>query len=513
MTSGARVVLLGWGNALPSQLAAYARLHRTLGQDATPATSLVANTMAGLARASAYPRAVEPLVRDLVGDPDRPTIVHVFSDNGFITWAALLEQLARTAEGRRVRDAIRGVIVDSAPGLWNVTGPSDFARRFALAMTPALARRMKLGAREEVPLLTPVLGGAFLTYQLLFPGPVERMIQSGARVAREQPRCPHLFVYGEDDTVVPPHDVRAWVTAQRERGIEVDDQPFPAARHVALFPKDPRRYKALVKDFLARVLVTVAMLLLVVGFALVSGGCKKKLAPESLREPAAAAGTEVDDEDAGDALVEDAHRYPVRSWTFPMDRFELRAVDLGMSTALDHALDDRGGELAVNGGFFDPQGKPVGLVVSDGTQLSGLATATSGGVLTWDGERLALHETETFHPPEHLRFAVQCRPRLVVGGSPNVKRDDGQRSERTALCVRDGGKTLEVVVVKPDTGAMTGPSLFALGRYLAKHGCEDALNLDGGPSTGVAWREDGGTMQLAPRKPVRHAVVIAPRKP
>jgi hypothetical protein len=39
-------------------------------------------------------------------------------------------------------------------------------------------------------------------------------------------------------------------------------------------------------------------------------------------------------------------------------------------------------------------------------------------------------------------------------------------------------------------------------------GCQHALNLDGGPSTGVAWREPDGTHALAPRGPLRHAIAI-----
>ena len=48
-------------------------------------------------------------------------------------------------------------------------------------------------------------------------------------------------------------------------------------------------------------------------------------------------------------------------------------------------------------------------------------------------------------------------------------------------------------------------------RYLAQRGCEDAVNLDGGPSTGVACRENGAIRVLAPARPVRHAVTFRRR--
>ncbi len=507
MIGQARALLLGWGNATPSQLVAYERLYKALG---IPSSSVIANTASGLTDPDAYARALAPLAAELAADSEAPPrLVHLFSDNGFIAWAALLDALAATEGGRRARDAIRGVISDSSPGLWNVRGPFDFARRFALGMTPAVARAAGLGARERLPLVTPLLTAAFVGYQLLFRRSVASMLSAADRITKHQPRCPQLFLYGEADVLVPAGDVRAWIARQRAAGVDAEDHPFPGARHVALFPKDPRRYRATLSAFVTRVLVTMTVLLLVL-FA--AAGCRRqRTEPAEKRVPLAAGGAAVEDTDAGDALVEDALRYPVRAWSFSLDRYEMKIEDVGMTTALDSVLERTGAELVVNGGFFDPTGKPLGLAMSDGAVLSRLSSAASGGVLTSDGERARLWETETFNLPEGTRFAIQCRPRLVVEGAPNVRRDDGQRSERTALCVRDGGKTVEVMIVKSEGGEASGPSLFALGRFLARRGCEGALNLDGGPSTGIAWRENGKTTLIAPRKGVRHAVAFKPR--
>jgi pimeloyl-ACP methyl ester carboxylesterase len=251
MTSRARVVLLGWGNAMRSQLVAYERLHQLLGLD--PST-VIPNTVEGLGRAGAYARAVAPLAAELAADAGaRPIVVHLFSDNGFMGWAALLEALDATDGGRRAIAAIRGVVTDSAPGLWAVRGPVDFARRFALGMTPAVSRMARLGARERLPIVTPLLGLGFLGYQLFFPGSVRAMLAAWKTVAAKQPRCPHLFLYGERDVLVPPGDVRAWIDKQRDAGIEVESHAFAEGRHVALFPKDPRRYRATLTEFVKRV--------------------------------------------------------------------------------------------------------------------------------------------------------------------------------------------------------------------------------------------------------------------
>jgi pimeloyl-ACP methyl ester carboxylesterase len=252
MIGGARVLLLGWGNATSSQLVAYERLYRSLG---LTASSVIPNTLEGLKSPHAYARTMAPVAAELAAeDGERPIVVHLFSDNGFVGWAALLDALDATEGGRRARSAMRGVILDSSPGLWAVRGPIDFARRFALGMTPAVARLAKLGPRERLSLLTPLLALGFVGYQALFRGSVRVMLSASKRVEAKQPRCSHLFVYGEQDILVPPRDIRAWIARQRDAGIDVEEHAFARARHVALFPNDPRRYKKTISDFVTRVL-------------------------------------------------------------------------------------------------------------------------------------------------------------------------------------------------------------------------------------------------------------------
>lgn len=241
-----RVLLLGWGNATPTQLTLYERLYAKLG---LTATSFIPNTLVGLRSEHGYARSVLPLAAEMETWRE-PTLVHLFSDNGFLGWAALLEALVTTERGRAARDAIRGVLSDSSPFLWNVRGPFDFAHRFALGMSPLATRTLG----RELPLTKPVLFGSFLLYQAFFPRAVARLTSGGERVARHQPRCPHLYLHGGEDAMARPYDVRAWAAEQRGLGIPVATEYFPRAGHVALFPQDPRRYRALVSDFVARVM-------------------------------------------------------------------------------------------------------------------------------------------------------------------------------------------------------------------------------------------------------------------
>lgn len=198
---------------------------------------------------------------------------------------------------------------------------------------------------------------------------------------------------------------------------------------------------------------------------------------------------------------------------FSLARTRVTLDDLGMSRDLAGARARANAQLAVNGAFFDPANRAEGLAISDGKELAPLDRTLSGGVLVIDAGKGALFESESYVAPlSPPRFAIQCRPRLVVGHKRNIGRDDGKRAARTALCLRDHGQTLDVVVARSGAAeGEDGPTLSALAEALTKDGCEDALNLDGGPSTGWSYRDGGGEHDVPPARKVRHAVVFAPR--
>lgn len=244
-------LLLGWGNATASQLGAYERLHRALGLEPR---SVLPSTAKGLLTPEAYEGAIAAVADDLAAGRARVDLVHLFSDNGFIAWAALLERLARERDaGARAIGRIRGVVYDSAPGLWASTGKRDFARRFAGAMTPLVARALGREPTTRLPVVTPLLRGVFLGYQLVRPAAVRRMTGAAERVARSQPKVPHLFLYAREDELVSVRDVEAWVSRQRRAGIETTRRCFGRAQHVALYPADPRRYRRELEAFVEKV--------------------------------------------------------------------------------------------------------------------------------------------------------------------------------------------------------------------------------------------------------------------
>jgi len=239
--------------------------------------------------------------------------------------------------------------------------------------------------------------------------------------------------------------------------------------------------------------------------------------PEGEQRDAVATATLTDAKDAGEVagasvIREDGRTYTPQTFSFAVTKTDVWIEDAKMGTALDELLAKSGATLAINGGFFDTNEKPLGLAVSQKKPISAFSKTMSGGVLTIDDANATVSATEEYQPDAHAdaRFAVQCRPRLVVDGKVNIKRDDGKRSARTALCVKDNGKTLNVVLARDVSDPSFGPSLYALATYLAADGCDSALNLDGGPSTGAAWRDASGAHVEKPVGGIRHAILFRP---
>lgn len=180
-----------------------------------------------------------------------------------------------------------------------------------------------------------------------------------------------------------------------------------------------------------------------------------------------------------------------------------------------------GAVAALNGGFFDPSGRSLGLRVARGKRLHPLRAADWG--VFFVNERSAnegsaseranskqarIVHTRDFKSRRGVAEAIQCGPRLVVNGRP--LRLKPQWARRTGIGVRRDGR----VVVAIADGAMSFRAWAAL--WAARDGlnCRDALNLDGGGSTQMSLGppHTGGKpvqrLEIGGAWPVPDAVVI-----
>jgi hypothetical protein len=181
----------------------------------------------------------------------------------------------------------------------------------------------------------------------------------------------------------------------------------------------------------------------------------------------------------------------------------------------------RGAELAkllpagalaiVNGGYFEADFRPSMWLKQGGVELAPKTNTSKGGVL-------ALARREAYIGPfSGLRFepelAVQSFPLIVEpDGSSGIRSDDGRRAARTVVCWV--GTELHFIIIAAPRGE--GPTLFESAELLrqpwpAGFGCRAALNLDGGPSSGVWFAPSLDAKQRPPFALVAYGIALVPR--
>lgn len=164
----------------------------------------------------------------------------------------------------------------------------------------------------------------------------------------------------------------------------------------------------------------------------------------------------------------------------------------------------------VNGGYFDPEDAPVGLLVGEGQVHSRLAKAKLlSGVLFASGNKVDIVRASRFKSSDKIRAAVQCGPLLVERGAPVAGLNDTRSARRTFAAVDGKGRAA--------LGVCSAVSLAQLARILCltnvagKLALSRALNLDGGSSSAFWFAGRDGTVSLPEEKAVRDFVALVPR--
>lgn len=155
--------------------------------------------------------------------------------------------------------------------------------------------------------------------------------------------------------------------------------------------------------------------------------------------------------------------------------------------------------LVMNAGYFTPEYRPTGLLVSNGKVLSPFVSTggpAGSGVLLVEAGKVQLLRREDVGTRrfDGADVAIQAGPRLLEpDGARGIRSDDGQHANRSFIGADERGWLVLGVVHRGDSGLGGGPSLFELQRVLLQlkphaPAVVFALNLDGGPSTGLHLR-------------------------
>jgi len=165
---------------------------------------------------------------------------------------------------------------------------------------------------------------------------------------------------------------------------------------------------------------------------------------------------------------------------------------------------------AVNGGYFDPDYKPIGLLIVDGTMIAPLQKARLlSGVLSGSAKKVQISRVAEFLLAQIPEAAVESGPMIVDLGKSVRGLELTRSARRTFAAVGAGDKAA--------LGFCSDVTLADLSNILSTtltpgFKIQRALNLDGGSSSAFWFkRANGSAFSIAEEKPVRDFVAIVPK--
>jgi uncharacterized protein YigE (DUF2233 family) len=179
-----------------------------------------------------------------------------------------------------------------------------------------------------------------------------------------------------------------------------------------------------------------------------------------------------------------------------LEKFQVRVLDsrsFGMIRMEIKTLVKRAQALAgVNGGFFLPDYKPLGLLIVDGREANPVRKADWGIFLIQENHPRIIH-TKEFHNEKSVSQALQVGPRLVISGRELQLKKQVARRSALGITLRD-----EIILLNTQDTEAYAQDLAHIFRLPQSEGgleCRDAIALDGGPSAQMygeykGWRVD-----------------------
>lgn len=176
--------------------------------------------------------------------------------------------------------------------------------------------------------------------------------------------------------------------------------------------------------------------------------------------------------------------------TVTIVRLDLRRVHLSVGYQPDDPMSlgdwmkQSHAQVVINGGYFDTQNRPEGLLVSNG-HATGSSYSGFGGMLAVDAAghvTLRSLRQQPYDPgSDQLQQATQSSPMLMLDGKRTQFNANAASDRRSVVAMDKQGHLL--LIVSPGEAF----SLDELADLLASSdlGIETALNLDGGASTGL----------------------------
>lgn len=145
-------------------------------------------------------------------------------------------------------------------------------------------------------------------------------------------------------------------------------------------------------------------------------------------------------------------------------------------------------QIGINAGFYDPQGKPLGLLVIDGQVLSEFSQSRLLDGFFWISDLGGLGITREL-PDFKFNQAFQSGPLLIENGIANqltIKND--KQARRSVIATLSDGSLWLLIIYSPEARFL-GPKLAKLPQVVLEIAQQEqvliieALNLDGGSAS------------------------------
>lgn len=179
----------------------------------------------------------------------------------------------------------------------------------------------------------------------------------------------------------------------------------------------------------------------------------------------------------------------------------------GQIRGLRELIEARGGLAGINGGYFQPNLAPVGLLISNARVVHGLEKGKLlSGVFCVENGRPSLSRIREFSGTKGVQQAIQCGP-FLVDGSRSVPGLDSRRVAARTFIFSCGTSLWGFGICRSVTLEAMG-EILAGTTLLPGHRILRALNLDGGSSTTFYAKVDGGTIFSEQRPVVSNYLVV-----
>jgi len=164
----------------------------------------------------------------------------------------------------------------------------------------------------------------------------------------------------------------------------------------------------------------------------------------------------------------------------------------------------------VNGGYFDPDYRPIGLLVVDGRTIAPLQRARLlTGVLSALAGKVQIWRVGEFSRQQRADAAIECGPMIVDLAKPVRGLESARPARRTFAAVAAGDRA--ALGFCSDITLADFASILVL-PFATDFKIQRALNLDGGSSSAFWFaRKDGSAFSISEQKTVRDFVGVIPR--